>query len=203
MLEVKVEQGTKEWKNLRLGKITGTRLKGIRSSNNLPIIDEMISELVVGEPEFIFVNEAMRRGNEKEPEARDLYIEKTGINIEEVGFCISIDNDYIGLSPDGFTPDRKGAIEVKSPSTKKHVQNIRMDKIPSEYKDQVLMYFILNEELEWLDFISYDDRFTAKPIWIKKVIREELEDEIRNAINDIDKFIVKFEKYYKSVLSEN
>ena len=203
MLEVKVEQGTKEWKNLRLGKITGTRLKGIRSSNNLTIIDEMISELVVGEPEFIFVNEAMRRGNEKEPEARDLYIEKTGINIEEVGFCISIDNDYIGLSPDGFTPDRKGAIEVKSPSTKKHVQNIRMDKIPSEYKDQVLMYFILNEELEWLDFISYDDRFTAKPIWIKKVIREELEDEIRNAINDIDKFIVKFEKYYKSVLSEN
>ena len=65
------------------------------------------------------------------------------------------------------------------------------------------MYFILNEELEWLDFISYDDRFTAKPIWIKKVIREELEDEIKSAINDIDKFIVKFEKYYKSVLSEN
>jgi len=203
MLEVKVEQGTKEWKNLRLGKITGTRLKGIRSSNNLPIIDEMISELVVGEAEFIFINDAMKRGNEKEPEARALYIEKTGADIEEVGFCISIDNDYIGLSPDGFTKDRKGAIEIKCPSTKKHVQNIRMDKIPSEYKDQVLMYFILNEELEWLDFISYDDRFTAKPIWIKKVIREELEDEIRNAINDIDKFIVKFEKYYKSVLSEN
>ena len=172
MLEVKVEQGTKEWKNLRLGKITGTRLKGIRSSNNLPIIDEMISELVVGEAEFIFINDAMKRGNEKEPEARALYIEKTGADIEEVGFCISIDNDYIGLSPDGFTKDRKGAIEIKCPSTKKHVQNIRMDKIPSEYKDQVLMYFILNEELEWLDFISYDDRFTAKPIWIKKVIRE-------------------------------
>jgi len=203
MLEVKVEQGTKEWKNLRLGKITGTRLKGIRSSNNLPIIDEMISELVVGEAEFIFINDAMKRGNEKEPEARALYIEKTGADIEEVGFCISIDNDYIGLSPDGFTKDRKGAIEIKCPSTKKHVQNIRMDKIPSEYKDQVLMYFILNEELEWLDFISYDDRFTAKPIWIKKVIREELEDEIKSAINDIDKFIVKFEKYYKSVLSEN
>ena len=203
MLEVKVEQGTKEWKNLRLGKITGTRLKGIRSSNNLPIIDEMISELVVGEAEFIFINDAMKRGNEKEPEARALYIEKTGADIEEVGFCISIDNDYIGLSPDGFTKDRKGAIEIKCPSTKKHVQNIRMDKIPSEYKDQVLMYFILNQELEWLDFISYDDRFTAKPIWIKKVIREELEDEIKSAINDIDKFIVKFEKYYKSVLSEN
>jgi len=203
MLEVKVEQGTKEWKNLRLGKITGTRLKGIRSSNILPIIDEMISELVVGEAEFIFINDAMKRGNEKEPEARALYIEKTGADIEEVGFCISIDNDYIGLSPDGFTKDRKGAIEIKCPSTKKHVQNIRMDKIPSEYKDQVLMYFILNEELEWLDFISYDDRFTAKPIWIKKVIREELEDEIKSAINDIDKFIVKFEKYYKSVLSEN
>ena len=95
MLEVKVEQGTKEWKNLRLGKITGTRLKGIRSSNNLPIIDEMISELVVGEAEFIFINDAMKRGNEKEPEARALYIEKTGADIEEVGFCISIDNDYI------------------------------------------------------------------------------------------------------------
>jgi len=145
----------------------------------------------------------MKRGNDLEPTARKMYIEKTGIDIEEVGFCISIENDYIGLSPDGFTKNRTGAIEIKCPSTKKHVQNIRMDKIPSEYKDQIIMYFLINEKLEWLDFVSYDDRFTAKPIWIKKVIREELEDEIKQASDDIDKFIIKFEKYYKLILSEN
>jgi len=203
MLELKVEQGTEEWKKLRLGKITGTRLKGIRSSNNLPIIDEMISEIVVGEAEFIFLNEAMKRGNDLEPKARNLYIEKTGINIEEVGFCISIDNDYIGLSPDGLTEDRTGAIEIKCPSTKRHVQNIRMDKIPSDYKDQVLMYFIINEKLQWLDFISFDDRFTAKPMWVKRITRKELEEEIKIASDEIEKFIIKFEKYYKLITSEN
>lgn len=203
MLEIKTKQGSAEWKSLRLGKITGTRLKGIRASNNLPVIDEMISEIVTGSAEEIYLNSAMIRGNEKEPEARNLYIEKTGINIEEVGFCISLDNDYIGLSPDGLTEDRSGAIEIKCPSTKRHIQNIRMNIIPSDYKDQVLMYFILNDSLEWLDFISYDDRFTIKPIWIKRTTREELAEDIEKAKADIEKFIVKFEKYYQIITSEN
>ena len=203
MLEIKTKQGSAEWKSLRLGKITGTRLKGIRASNNLPVIDEMISEIVTGSAEEIYLNSAMIRGNEKEPEARNLYIQKTGLNIEEVGFCISLDNDYIGLSPDGLTEDRSGAIEIKCPSTKRHIQNIRMNIIPSDYKDQVLMYFILNNNLEWLDFISYDDRFTIKPIWIKRTTREELAEDIEKAKADIEKFIVKFEKYYQIITSEN
>jgi putative phage-type endonuclease len=201
MYEIKVEQGTTEWLQLRLGKITGTRLKAVLSTSDLVLIDEMITEIILGKQEDVFQTDAMKRGNELEPIARNLYIEKTGNLIEVVGFCMSYDNDYIGLSPDGFTPDRTGAIEIKCPSTKKHVQYLRMDKVPADYLPQVLMYFILNEELEWLDFVSYDDRFVIRPLFIKRVTRDELESKITEAKDKIEKFIKKFEKYYKEITS--
>lgn len=202
MYEVKVDQGTPEWLKLRLGKITGTRLKAVLSTSDLVLIDEMITEIILGKQEEVFQTDAMKRGNDLEPIARDLYVERTGNQIEEVGFCMSYDNDYIGLSPDGFTPDRKGAIEIKCPSTKKHVQYLRMDKVPSDYLPQVMMYFILNDELEWLDFISYDDRSTVRPLFIKRITREELTEKIQEAVTKIDKFIIKFEKYYKQVTQD-
>jgi hypothetical protein len=40
MLIVDVEQGSQEWLRMRLGKITGTRLKEVFKSDNLPLIDE-------------------------------------------------------------------------------------------------------------------------------------------------------------------
>lgn len=199
MIEVKVEQGTPEWLKMRLGKITGTRLKEVFKSDNLPLIDEMIAEIDSEEIEENYVNQSMQRGKDLEPVVKAIYEQVKDIEIDEVGFCLSEENDYLALSPDGFTKDRLGAIEIKCPSTKVHVKYIRMNKIPSEYLYQVYCYFLVNQKLEWLDFISYDDRFNSRPMWIKRVKREEIENELILANIEIEKFIVKFEKYYKQV----
>jgi hypothetical protein len=45
MIEVHVEQGSLEWLKLRLGKITGTRLKEVFKSDNLPLVYKMIAEI--------------------------------------------------------------------------------------------------------------------------------------------------------------
>lgn len=199
MIEVKVEQGTPEWLKMRLGKITGTRLKEVFKSDNLPLIDEMIAEIDSEEIEENYVNQSMQRGKDLEPVVKAIYEQVKDIEIDEVGFCLSEVNDYLALSPDGFTKDRLGAIEIKCPSTKVHVKYIRMNKIPSEYLYQVYCYFLINQKLEWLDFISYDDRFNSRPMWIKRVKREEIENELILANIEIEKFISKFEKYYKQV----
>lgn len=199
MIEVKVEQGSQEWLKMRLGKITGTRLKDVFKSDNLTLVDELIAEIVSEEIEETFVNHATQRGKDLEPIVRDLYTSVTGITIEEVGFCISEDNDFLALSPDGFTPDRKGAIEIKCPSTKTHVKYIRQDQIPNEYKYQVYNYFLVNTDLEYLDFVSFDDRFKAKPMFLKRVYRSEIEEDLNKTKEEIDKFCKKFLKYYEKI----
>ena len=41
-------QGSHEWHQLRLGKITGSRLKKMMAKDNLALIDELIAEEQVG-----------------------------------------------------------------------------------------------------------------------------------------------------------
>lgn len=199
MKELELEQGTREWLEVRKGKITGTRLKDVLKTDNLPLIYELIAELGSDEIEETFVNKAMQRGKDCEPVAISLYQHMTGVVIDSVGFCVSEENDMLALSPDGFTSDRTGAIEVKSPNTATHVKYILGDKIPSEYLPQVMTYFLVNTKLEWLDFISFDDRYKPKPIWIKRVTREELKDQLVEVNEKLDKFITKFSKYYERI----
>ena len=199
MKELELEQGTREWLEARKGKITGTRLKDVLKTDNLPVIYEMIAELGSDEIEETFVNKAMQRGKDCEPIAISLYQHMTGVVIDSVGFCVSEENDFLALSPDGFTADRTGAIEVKSPNTSTHVKYIIGDRVPSEYLPQVMTYFLVNTKLEWLDFISFDDRYKPKPIWIKRVTREELKDQLVEVNEKLDKFITKFSKYYEKI----
>ena len=199
MKEVKLEQGTHQWLEARKGKITGTRLKDVLKTDNLPVIYEMIAELGSDEIEETFVSKAMERGKNCEPIAISLYQHMTGVVIDSVGFCVSEENDMLALSPDGFTADRIGAIEVKSPNTSTHVKYILGDKVPSEYLPQVMTYFLVNTKLEYLDFISFDDRYKPKPIWIKRVTREELKDQLLEVNEKLDKFITKFSKYYERI----
>lgn len=202
MVEVNVEQRTPEWIEYRIGKITGTRLKEVLRADNLPLLYEMIAEVESKQIEEIPVNKAMQRGIDCEPIVRQMYQDKYNEIIEEVGFCLSDENDYLALSPDGFTLDRKGAIEIKCPSTKTHVKYILDDKIPTDYLPQVCMYFIVNTELEWLDFVTYDDRFPSIPMYVIHVTREDIADKIFEYKTKIDKFTEKFEKYYSKLSSK-
>lgn len=199
MIEVHVEQGSLEWLKLRLGKITGTRLKEVFKSDNLPLVYKMIAEIDSEEVEVNYINAAMQRGKDLEPIAREIYKEVKGIEIHELGFCLSDENDYLGYSTDGFTKDRKGAIEIKCPNTETHVKYILQDKIPNEYKYQVLTAFMVNTKLEWLDFISFDDRFKSRPMWIKRITREEISNEIEETTKGLDKFCDKFLNYYQKI----
>ena len=74
-----------------------------------------------------------------------------------------------------------------------------MNKIPSEYKCQILQGFFVNQDMESLDFISYDDRYKPKPIHIITITREELEKDLIEHEDGLVKFYSKFKKYYGEV----
>ena len=77
---------------------------------------------------------------------------------------------------------------------------MRIGRIPAEYKAQVIHYFVVVEDLEWLDFVSYDPRMRTKKIHIHRVTRYELQEDIATAQEAYMKFYDKLKKYEDGLL---
>ncbi len=203
MLEIKVEQGTPEWHELRLWRVTGTKLKDVVGTNNLKLIDVLIAEKLTNEAKEVYVSEEMQRGIDEEPNAVKLYEQTTGEKTTIVWFCLSNEFDFLWCSPDRLIKKWKKyikGVEVKCPSSSKHLEYIRINRIPNEYKYQVINYFIVCEDLESLDFVSYDPRVLVRPIHIVTITREELKGEIEETKVKLRKFEEKFNKYYTNII---
>ena len=191
-----VEQRSPEWLGLKVGKITGTRLKNVFKGNNLTLIDELISEKLTGQMEEVFVTEKMQRGVDMEPLGFAAYTEKTGEKVHEIGFVTNDMWPECGLSPDGFVSSN-GAIELKCPSSKKHIEYIRTNKVPAEYKYQIFMYFILCDDLDYVDFVSFDPRVEIKPLHILRVKRKDVD--LSETKSELRKFCKKLSKYHDQI----
>jgi len=192
-----VEQRTKEWFQMRLGVITGSRCKNIFRSNNLSFIDELIAERLSGEIVESPTTAAMRHGIMMEPVALDEYRMRTGHDAREIGFCIHDNLDYLAISPDALVYQNGtpiGGVEIKCPSTKNHIQYIRMNKVPSEYLSQVLHYFIVIDSLEWVDFVSFDPRIQKK-LFIFRLNRNDTD-----VHNDIEMRKMEYIKFWNKLL---
>jgi hypothetical protein len=65
------------------------------------------------------------------------------------------------------------------------------NKIPDDYKWQIVNYFLINEDLETLDLCLYNpDMYLEKlRIHIIKVKREDLQDEIDKIMKALDPFV--------------
>lgn len=159
-----VEQRSEEWFSLRMGKITASnfpmlmgkdRVKGKLSDTKLNYILEKACEVLTGEREEGFTNDAMQWGIDHETEAIEHYEGLTFRGVEEVGFYEI--SEYLGDSPDGITTDR--AIEIKCPKSTTHLSYF-MDKskLLNKYKWQCYAHMWATG-LNKCDLISYDPRF--------------------------------------------
>jgi len=197
-----VKQGTPEWLNLRKGIITWTRLKAVASAPSTATYKTLMAELIAEDLAPLsetFQNDAMIRGNMLEPVARELYEKVTGETVDEVGFCIHQNRNYSGLSPDGFIrwwEFYTKWLEIKCPGAKKHLQYIQENKIPAEYKWQIVNYFLVNENLEELDFMTFNPDIYLEHLkyHIINVKRADYEKELTEIIPKLEKFKDTWEK---------
>jgi hypothetical protein len=199
------EQRSYEWALMRRAKITGTSIKDIFKSDYLEAIDKLIAEEETEEvPDDSFVTDAMQRGIDLEPVAINEYSEIRNLKVTPVGF---LQNQYsfpwFGISSDGliYQDDKLiGAIEVKCPDTKTHVKRLRQNKLPNEYKYQVMAHFIVSDEIEWVDFISFDPRFVRKPIFIYRTYRTDCLEQLEEMRNRMFEFEAKLSDIKEQIL---
>lgn len=207
MKTIQVEQGTVDWLQARLGKVTGTRLKAVMGSTKVQdtLICELVAEQLTGQPEEFYTNNAMAWGKEYEDEAVVTYERLTGVRTDKVGFCVSDTYPYLGLSPDRLIKNKKGVytkgVEVKAPTTKTFIRYMLDGGVPDEYHWQVVNYFLVCETLKELDFIVYDPRIIdeSKRLIITAVTRKELAEDIAAAATALAAFHARWKEAYNQI----
>ena len=198
---VRLEQNSEAWLLHRLGKATGSKAKFIKPlkyggtpSGFYTLLAEKIAIPPDGE-------RAIDRGHRLEnPALERLSVElNLPIDLEPGMWESDVDSD-IAISPDGAEVVADGetptwAAEAKCLSSANHLRwvindlNARkkddyfaFDSIPDYktncYKEQVLQYFVVNEKLETLYFVLYDDRIILDQyvFHVITVKREDVEE---------------------------
>jgi len=187
-----------DWLEGRKEKITGTKLKDIlvkRGTGKKVGFYQLIADRLAIEDD----ENPMERGHRLECEAIDLLTETTGIKFNtDLVIITRDDNPNIAWSPDGFTDDHKIGAEVKCLKSALHIQAIIEDKIPSEYREQSIQPFIVNDELEILYFTFYDPRLVSRPFHIIEVKRSDVEAEValykeyeEKTLKEVDQWVEK------------
>lgn len=174
-----IQQGSDEWLELRLGKITASKLSDVLSKGrgNAPsktrasYMLQLAAEKLTGKPEDSFTNKYMEWGNECEPQARSMYEFDSGNDVEEVAF-VEFD-EWFGVSPDGLVGD-KGLLEIKCPKTTTQIERYLAGVFPSAYMAQVQGQMLATGR-EWCDFVSFDPRISGEASYF--CIRVERDEE--------------------------
>ena len=187
-----IKQGTVEWHQLRLGKVTASRVADIMaktktglSASRRNYLIELAIQRVTGQIEESYSNSAMQWGTETEPLARMAYELAKETLVEQVPFVDHPNIEWFGCSPDGLV-EANGLIEIKCPNSATHWATIKSQEIPAKYHYQMQTQMACTET-EWCDFVSFDPRMPDRSqLFIKRLYRSN------DGIADIEKAIKEF-----------
>ena len=204
--DVDIIQGSEEWFAVRRGKITASRLGDImrktkwgESTYKSKVRLELAIERITGKSASnVVMNQAMRDGVEREPDARTLFEAITG---KEVALCGSFDHPTIvntSASPDGLIRGENATLELKAPTHATHAKNLMSDTMPKNYVYQV-QWQIACTESDFAYFASYHPDYPKdlRLKWVKverddEVIKS-LEKEVRAFDISIEDLIIKIQ----------
>jgi putative phage-type endonuclease len=196
MIEL-MEQGTEAWFNIRIGKITASRVADVLaktktgySTTRDNYMAQLVCERLTGQKGESFTNAAIQHGIETEAYARAAYEARYDVLVDEVGFVSHPTIEMSGASPDGLVGD-DGLIEIKCPNTATHIETLLSESVPNKYYTQ-MQFQIACTGRKYCDFVSFDNRLpTELQMFVKRVPRDDMyikliEDEIVKFLAELD-----------------
>jgi putative phage-type endonuclease len=192
-----VTQGTPEWKAIRCGRVTASRVADIvartktgPSASRANYLAELVAERLTGTVAEGYSNSAMEWGTTNEADARLAYSFRADADVEEVGFVHHPSIPMAGASPDGLV-STDGLVEIKCPNTATHIDTLLSGSVPGKYITQMQWQMACTGRL-WCDFASFDPRMPEEMrLFVKRVERDEpriteLETEVRTFLTELD-----------------
>lgn len=178
-----IEQNTKEWDNIKLGKFSASTsnelLMDKKNKGYKKLIRRLTEERITGKPceNKWDGNQFTERGHELQDVAIERYELDSFKDVVPVG-VVEL-NDYVLCSPDGLIDDN-GLIQIKCPIFSTQWDYIESEKIPTNYKQQ-MMFELFVTGRDYNIFYSYHP--SLKPV---KIILERDEDMISAIAERID-----------------
>jgi len=204
-----VQQGTEAWHQLRMGKVTASRVADLLaktktgpSASRGNYLIELALQRVTKTIEESYTNAAMEWGTQTEPQARVAYEVKTGNFVDQVAF---IDHPTIAgfvCSPDGIVA-ADGLIEIKCPNSATHWSYIKANEPPNKYFIQMQAQMSVTGA-KWCDFVSFDPRMPERSqLLVVRVMRDPeyilyMEAEISSFLKEVEKEVQLMEKRNES-----
>jgi len=200
-----IVQNEEEWKLKRGGRITGSNLGKVMAnygkSFGNPARQYAVNiaiEQITGEPIIDqWSNEHMDRGKEQEPQARQLYEQRTFTTVKNGGFFC---DELLGDSPDGLIDDN-GVFEIKSVIPSVHYDNVRRQSFDPSYKWQYGAHLLFTGR-EWLDTVSYCPVFPEeKQLYIYRIHADDFQEEFKMIQIRIRQFLEVIEETKQNILN--
>jgi len=201
----KIEQGSIEWKMLRAGKVTASRvadvlsnIKSGESAGRKNYTMDLVAEILTNQPAESFTNSAMQWGTEQEPFARIAYETKMNLFVEQIPFMDHPQIEWFGCSPDGLVGE-DGLIEIKCPNTTTHLEYIDGGKPPAKYIPQMQTQMACTGR-KWCDFVSFDPRLPDNlQLFVVRLDRDdgyikEMEVEVQKFLQEVDELFTKLKE---------
>lgn len=172
-----MEQNTDEWHEFRRNHVGSSDAPAIMGISPWKSIVQLYEEKITG-INSQKDNPWMKRGRDKEQEARDLYCFITGHNMSPV-VLEHPQYKFMSASLDGMTPFGNCAVEIKIPGKVDHEKALE-GFIPDKYYPQ-LQHQIFVANLDMIDYFSWDGNTHAllhvkrDQEYIVKMIEKELQ----------------------------
>lgn len=209
-----ITQGSDEWKALRVGKVTASRIADLTATtktgpaaSRANYMAEIVAEILTGQPaESGFTNAAMAWGTTTEPEARAAYSFFRDTDVAEISFVVHPTIARSGCSPDGLI-DEGGLLELKCPNTATHIATLLGGSVPGKYIKQMQWQMACTGR-QWCDFASYDPRLPdAMRLFVARVDRDngmiaELEVSVNAFIAEAEETVAKLQAKYSNFIAE-
>lgn len=211
MKHYQIEQSDEsQWKPMRAGKITMSRLKDIMAnygkafgdpakSYAIKLATEQITGKHIEETKFA----SMEKGHPEEIEARALYEKTFFVDVDIDNFYCS---EKIGYSPDGginFSERLKrheGVIEIKARNYAAHYKNVERQSYEPASKWQCLGALRYGK-FDWLDFISYCPDFPVDgQLYVYRMLPADFSEEFKMIDQRVSQFLELIETTKQTIL---
>ena len=204
-LTVNIEQRSNEWHQMRLGKVTASRVADIlaktkagASASRQNYLIELALQRTTGVIQESYSNSAMEWGVEQEQFAAIAYEVAKETFVEKTGFWPHETIKWLGVSPDRLV-GADGLVEIKCPNTQTHLEYVESRKPPMKYLQQMQFQMACTGR-QWCDFVSFDPRAPeGLQLFVKRVKRDdayilELEAEVKKFLEEMETRIEKLNK---------
>ena len=208
MKVIDVIQGSDEWRKIRCGRLTASRIsdalaktKSGWGASRANLMADLICERLTGLPVESYTNAAMAWGSATEPAARDAYQFYADTEVVQVGFVEHPTIGMSGASPDGHVSDH-GAVEIKCPQSATHIETLLGQSVPQKYIMQIQWQLSCSGRA-WCDFVSFDPRLPpSMQLFVRRIVRDgamiaELEKEARIFLAELDAKLAQLTSLYE------